>query len=105
MSITIELSAEVEALLRAEAVQENRPVEDVAADQLAARYERARADALAVLKAPRQTVSESFAAMREKYAIPNLLHLSAKEIEEQAQAALANVSADRIAEAERQGLL
>ena len=91
MPLVIELPAEVEAMLRAEAAREGRPVEDLAADRLIARYERARAEAQAVLDGPFRPLDESFAALRQKQNLPDTSDCSPEELAARAEAVIAHM--------------
>jgi hypothetical protein len=59
----------------------------------------------ALLTGPARPLEESFAATRAKYGIPDLSHLSREELAEQAEAILAALPPEKIAEAERLGLI
>lgn len=59
----------------------------------------------ALLTGPAKPIDESFAATRAKYGIPDLSHLSREELGEQAEAILAALPPEKIAEAERLGLI
>jgi predicted transcriptional regulator len=101
-----------EVVSRLEAVA--APEEDVTAlaetamMQFIARRERqaaGRAEMQAMLDGPRRPHTESMAEMRRKYSLPERSHLTHEELEEQGDAVLASLPPERIAEAERLGLI
>ena len=64
-----------------------------------------RAEMQTMLDGPRHSHETSMAEMRRKYNLPDLSHLSHDELVEQAEAALAALPPEKIAEAERLGLI
>lgn len=105
MSITIELPAEIEADLRAEAAEGGRPVEELLAEAIAERYTRARREAQEVLNGSFHSLTEAGTKRRAKLGIQDLSHLSREELTTHADTALANLSLENRKEAERLGLL
>lgn len=59
----------------------------------------------AALYGPTRSNKESFALFRERYNLPDLSHFSSEEIADQADAIVAHLSPERIAELERAGIL
>jgi hypothetical protein len=59
----------------------------------------------AALHSPTRPNKESFALSREKYNLPDLSHLTSEEIADQADAIVARLSPERVAELEREGIL
>ncbi len=85
----------------------NRVVE-TALDETVRRWEReaaARAEAQAILNGPRRPFAEAEADFRRRHHLPNPSGLTHEELIEQAEAALAALPPERIAEAERLGLI
>ena len=86
-------------------------LETLVADALAEKVRRlereaqGRAEMQAMLDGPRHPFEESHARMRQKFGFPDLSHLSNEELAEQAEATLAEMPAERIAEAQRLGLI
>jgi len=81
---------------------------DAAARDALARRERqaaGRAEMRAMLDGPRRLHADSMAEMRRKYDLPAPSHLTHDELVEQAEAALAALPPEKIAEAERLGLI
>ena len=79
-----------------------------AAREALARRQRelaARAEAQAILNGPRRSLAESSAAFQLKYNIPDLSHLTHEQLIEEGEAILASLPPDKIAEAERLGLI
>jgi predicted transcriptional regulator len=112
MTITLDLSPEQEERLRALATARGQDPNHYAAaavvaqlDRDAQQWERARAEAQAILNGPARPQAEVEAVIRAKYGMPDLSHLSRAEIAALAEAALARVDPEKIAEAERQGWL
>lgn len=106
------LMVDDEVVSRLEAVA--APEEDVAAlaktamIQFIERRERqaaGHAEMQAMLDGPRRSHEASMAEMRRKYDIPDLRHLTNEELVEQTEAYLATLPLEKIAEAERLGLL
>jgi hypothetical protein len=98
MSITIELSPEDEAMLRAEAAREGRTVEDVAADRLTASYARARAEAQAVMNGGFRRLGEADAELRTRHGLPDLSALTPEEFAARVNAAVAGMTPEKRAE-------
>ena len=72
------------------------------------RWEReaqGQAEMQAMLDGPWHPFEESHARMRQKFGFPDLSHLTNEELEEQAEATLAEMPAEKIAEAQRLGLI
>jgi len=70
------------------------------------RWEReaqGRAEMQAMLDGPRHSFEESHARMRQKFGFPDLSHLTADELADQAEATLAELPPEKIAEAQRLG--
>lgn len=81
---------------------------DAALAEAEARLRRLEAedpDHQKLLYGPARSIEESFAAMREKYGIADLSHLSNEELAEQTEATLAALPPEKRAEAERLGLI
>ena len=78
-----------------------------AKDAIARRKRQAagRAEMQAMIDGPWHTLEESNERMRRKYNIPDPSHLTREELAEQAEAYLATLPPEKIAEAERLGLI
>ncbi len=116
MTVTLDLAIDEDAPARFQAIaapDENFDtfVADTAKnairDALMRRERQAagRAEMQAMLDGPRRPHADSMAEMRRKYALPAPSHLTHDELVEQAEAALAAMPPEKIAEAERLGLI
>jgi hypothetical protein len=117
--LTIELPASVVSALRAEAEQEGRDVSSIAAERLANIYaiatnESTPLDALdypeavhAALHGPAQRFDPEAIhnATSERYGSTNLSHLSKEELQKHTEEVFSRIDPDRLAEAERLGLV
>ena len=89
----------------------NVPLEALVAEALAEtarRWEReaqGRAEFQAMLDGPRHTPAEAEAKTRQKYGYSDLSHLTDDELLDQAEATLAALPPEKVAEARRLGLL
>lgn len=108
--LTITIDEEVQARFQAVAA----PEEDftaflaAAAQSALARREwqaKGRAEMQAMLDGPKYTQAESRERMRQKYGYTGLTGLTREELEEQGDAILATLPPEKIAEAERLGLI
>ncbi len=105
---TVTINDELAARLRAlrDKGEDFSQVIETALTETARRWEReaaARAEASAILNGPRHSWAD--AAFRRKHSIPDGLHLSIEELEREGDAILASLPPEKIAEAERLGLL
>ena len=86
-------------------------LETLVADALAEKVRRlereaqGRAEMQAMLDGPWHPFEESHARMQQKFGFPDLSHLTNEELAEQAEATLAEMPAEKIAEAQRLGLI
>jgi len=84
---------------------------DLVADALAdaarlwEREAQGRAEMQAMLDGPWHPFEESHARMRQKFGFPDLSHLTDEELADQAEATLAELPPEKIAEAQRLGLI
>ena len=116
MTITLDLAIDEDAPARFQAVaapDENfdaflaDTAKNAVRDALMRRERQAagRAEMQAMLDGPRHTAAEVKERMRLKYGYEDLSHLTRDELMEQAEAALAALPPEKIAEAERLGLI
>jgi predicted transcriptional regulator len=63
-----------------------------------------RAEMRAMLDGPRHTPAEADERLRRKYGFPDLSHLTGDELADQAEATLAALPPEKVAEAQRLGL-
>ena len=108
--LTITIDEKVQARFQAVAAPEEDFAGFLAAaaqDALARREWQAkgRAEMQAMLDGPKYTQAESRERMRQKYGYSGLTHLTHEELEEQGDAILATLPPEKIAEAERLGLI
>lgn len=64
-----------------------------------------RVEMQAMLDGPRHTLAEVDARLRQKYGYPDLSHLTDDELADQAEATLAALPPEKVAEARRLGLM
>ncbi len=108
--LTITIDEEVQARFKAVAAPEADFTAFLAAaaqdalDRLE-RQAKGRAEMQAMLDGPKRLHAESMAAMRHKYNLPDFSPLSHEEREAKGDAILAALPPEKIAEAERQGVL
>jgi len=111
MILTLDLPADVLAQVQTDARRQNRDAAQVAAERLAEWYAAHQqrvaglAEGQALLTGPAHSLDEADERLRRKYNLPDLSHLSREELAEQAETALAALPPEKIAEAERLGLL
>lgn len=111
MTITIDLEPETLARLRAVAAQRGQDPNHFAAaaviEKIDREAERAKGlrEGRELLTGPARPLAETFAALREKHGLPNLSHLSREQLAEEAEAILAVLPPEKVAEAERLGLI
>ena len=105
MTLTIQVPAELELLLKAEAQACGLAPETLVVQRLSERYARARAQAQTVLSGRFRPQAEVEAELRARLGIADLSHLSENELDARMQEALHHLSPEKIAEAQRQGLL
>ena len=111
MTFTIDLEPETLDRLRAVAAARGEDPNRYAAAAIAEKVDREadRAQGLRegreLLSGPARPLAESFAALREKHGLPDLSHLSREQLAEEAEAILASLPPEKVAEAERLGLI
>jgi uncharacterized protein YciI len=110
-TIELSLSPDVEALLLQDAETQGRDLSAVAADRIAERYAelarlaQGRAEGQVLLTGPAHSLDEADERLRAKYNLPDLSHMSRQELAEQADAILTTLPPEKVAEAERLGLI
>ena len=110
-TLTIPVDDDLAARLRAVAAARGEDLNQYAVAALAeaadrdAAEEAARAEARAILNGPFHDFAKSAEEMRRKYNLPDLSHLSAEELAEQAEESIARMDPAVRVEMERQGLL
>ena len=111
---TLELPADLAEQLRAAAAARGEEwnrfavamlAEAVKAAPAASEEQRARAEAQAILNGPFHPLGKSTAALREKYGLADLSHLSREELAAQADDLIERMDPAVRAEMEREGLL
>ena len=86
-------------------------LETLVADAVAEKVHRleqeaqGRAEMRAMLDGPWHSIEESLERMRQKFGFPDLSHLTDEELADRAEATLAELPAEKIAEAQRLGLI
>lgn len=108
--LTITIDEEVQARFQAVAAPEADFTAFLAAAAQAAldrmeQQAKGRAEIQAMLDGPRRSHAESMATMRRKYNLPDFSPLSHEEREAKGDAILEALPPQKIAEAERQGLI
>ena len=103
MTLILDLPETTLRWLESEAEAKGTDTSSFANDQLAAA--QARAEARAILNGPFHTLAEADERFLTKYNLPDLSHLSREQLADRLTDGLAKVDADKLAEAERQGLL
>lgn len=69
------------------------------------REAQGRAEMQAMLDGPRHTLAEGNARLQQRYGFPDLSHLSNDELADRAEATLATLPPEKVAEARRLGLI
>jgi len=109
--LSLDLDDALLARLRDVAAAQGQDVNQFAtaliAEAMERRVERERglAEGRALLEGPARPLAKADAAFRAKHNLPDLSHLSQEEIAARADAALAKVSSEKRAEAERLGII
>ena len=103
MTFTLDLPETTIQWLQSEAEAQGTNPASIVKEQLA--RARARAEAQAILNGPFHTLDEADRRFREKYGMPHLSHLSDEELARSLEDGLAQIDPEKLAEAERQGLL
>ena len=110
MTLILDLPDDVLAQVQTDARRQNRDAAQVAAERLAEWYAHQQqaaglAEGQALLTGPAHTLDEADERLRRKYNLPDLSRLSREELAEEAEAALAALPPEKIAEAKRLGLI
>jgi len=111
LNLPSDLEARLRVAAEARGEEYNRYAIAVLADALARdaaateAWERARAESQAILNGPFHPLGKSAAALREKYGLADLSHLSREELAAQADEIIERMDPAVRAEMEREGLL
>jgi hypothetical protein len=105
VTLIIEVPADLEALIKAEAETHGLAPEVLVLQRLVERYSRARAEAQAILDGRFRPQAQVETELHARRGGSDLSHLSDDELDARVGQALDRLSAEQIAQARREGLL